>query len=326
MIQVKFLKALISLILLAIIANSAPMSAYAHTIQLANATILAATDVVAEPLLDWIVPASTSEPLKANYDVPLKNHTERACLVYKERPFGINLGWSSACKPNISFVRQSGTWDAVHYGERIAIHVDGHGYLRYKERTFGINLVWSDKPVFEWEIHGGRDVHDGDVVWKNTPFAIYNHVEHDHVIYCERTFGINLRWARDCRHIGDTASHEYHFTVYLQPQPIYQGNIPYVARFPAFGDSNGTLKAVSLPEQYYGELVVRFVKPGRSTAECTDPTAVVDLREGKSLSAQDMQTLFGAATPGLPVVFVACVGKSPFGSVTPVLLNVTWTS
>jgi hypothetical protein len=189
----------VSLALLAIITSSASMSAYAQTIQPASATIHAATDpVAAESARDWIVPAETSEPLKANYHVPLKNRTERDCLVYKERRFGINLGWSSACAPNISFVRQSLTWDEVHYGERLAIYVANHGYLRYRERTYGINLVWSDKPVFEWEIQGSRDVLDGDVVRKNTPFAIYNHVERDHVIYCERSFGINLRWADDC--------------------------------------------------------------------------------------------------------------------------------
>lgn len=99
------------------------------------------------------------------------------------------------------------------------------------------------------------------------------------------------------------------FSVPLTRQPIVQGNIPYLGRFPTSGNlPSGTLRKVSLHSAWPA---LFFVKPGRSTDECDDPEAVVVLAPGTSLTADEMTELYGAATPNLPVVFLACAQATP---------------
>ena len=99
------------------------------------------------------------------------------------------------------------------------------------------------------------------------------------------------------------------YTLSLVRQDIYQGNIPYLGRFPTAGNlPSGTLRKVSLNA---GWPALFFIKPGRSTDECEDPSAVVRLNPGATLTAAEMTELFGAATPALPIVFVACAQATP---------------
>lgn len=94
------------------------------------------------------------------------------------------------------------------------------------------------------------------------------------------------------------------FTVPLTRQTVSEGHIPYLGRFPTAGNlPSGTLREVSLNSAWPA---LFFVKPGRSTAECGDPDAVVLLAPGTSLTATEMTELYGAATPDLPIVFLAC--------------------
>ena len=99
------------------------------------------------------------------------------------------------------------------------------------------------------------------------------------------------------------------FTLELTRQLVVEGHIPYVGRFPTAGNlPSGTLRKVSLHSAWPA---LFFVKPGRSTAECGDPAAVIVLAPGSSLTAAEMTELFGAETPDLPIVFVACAQATP---------------
>ncbi|CAA9241353.1 MAG: hypothetical protein AVDCRST_MAG93-1338 [uncultured Chloroflexia bacterium] len=99
------------------------------------------------------------------------------------------------------------------------------------------------------------------------------------------------------------------YNLYLARQPVYEGHIPYLARFPWADDgSSGTLLGVSLNSAWPG---LHFVKPGWTTAECDNPAAVVRLAPGGSLTAAEMTELFGAETPALPIVFLACAEATP---------------
>ena len=148
---------------------------------------------------DWVIGRSTGEPIPNGSYKKLVNQTIQMCLGYDERPFGINLGWQPCgwIRPNIQFVRQSSTGDQrpLVYGERLAIKVAGHGYLRYGERPLGINLVWSNTPSYEWVIRGGVR---GSTVKTGKPVVLYNRIAADTLIYCKRPIGINLRWTSDC--------------------------------------------------------------------------------------------------------------------------------
>jgi hypothetical protein len=148
---------------------------------------------------DWVLEQLSGQLIPNGSYSKLVNQTNDKCVVYHERKYGINLGWSDcdAIDPNIRFVRKADVAEhsSLKFGERLAMKVIDHGYIRYGQREFGINLVWSDTPVYEWEIRGGTI---GDAVPTGVPVILYNRVGSDSVIYCERPFGINLRWTDDC--------------------------------------------------------------------------------------------------------------------------------
>jgi len=106
----------------------------------------------------------------------------------------------------------------------------------------------------------------------------------------------------------DAAPEDMTFSLGLTRQIVYEGFIPYLGRFPTAGNlPSGTLRKVSLHSAWPALL---FVKPGRSTADCGDPNAVVLLAPGTSLTAAEMTELYGAETPDLPIVFLACLGQA----------------
>jgi Fibronectin type III domain len=147
--------------------------------------------------------------------------------------------------------------------------------------------------------------------------------------YCFRVRAINDDGSSPasneaCATTSGTIEHEVSTTIYLVPQPIVEGVVPFTARFPLLGNSDDLLSKVTLPEQYLGDLIVSFVKPGHTTAQCNDPGSVAMLREGQSLSGDGMRALFGSTMPPLPVQFLACVAKVPSGAISPVALNITY--
>jgi plastocyanin len=114
-------------------------------------------------------------------------------IYYHERDWGINLKWRDwRLGRNVWFKRYVTGGGAIRYGERVAVYVDGGGYLRHAWRPFGITLKWSDYPVYEWEIRGvnalGSTVHYGDVI------ALYNRDRPAFLVYGWQLLGINLVW------------------------------------------------------------------------------------------------------------------------------------
>jgi hypothetical protein len=103
-------------------------------------------------------------------------------------------------------------------------------------------------------------------------------------------------------------------TVTLERQDIVQGFIPYLGRFPAFGVvPSGRLLQIRIPQVGPVDLSFKFVKAGRSTTECNDAGAVVEVAEGQSTTPDQINAIFGASEPGFstqnPLVFTACVGS-----------------
>jgi hypothetical protein len=114
--------------------------------------------------------------------------------------------------------------------------------------------------------------------------------------------------------------------VQLVRQPVWEGPIPYVATFPALGSiPDGRLQWMELPGPDLGNFELRFMKAGRSTAECGNPAAVVTLRPGHCLMASELAALYGSSAPSLPITFVACVGASAASAPDSVLIRVAYT-
>jgi hypothetical protein len=102
-------------------------------------------------------------------------------------------------------------------------------------------------------------------------------------------------------------------TVSLQRQMVWEGFIPYLGRFPAFGVvPPGRLLKIRIPQIGPVDLTVYFVKAGRSTTECNNPNAVVPLNEGQSTTPTQINAIFGQTEPRFsttaPLTFVACIG------------------
>jgi hypothetical protein len=98
----------------------------------------------------------------------------------------------------------------------------------------------------------------------------------------------------------------------LQRQIIIEGPIPYVAEFPLGISPSGRLLKVRNPGIL--NLQIHFVKRFHTTAECNNPSAVVNLSGNQTTTSQQMIELFGVAEPrfaaGSPIRFVACVATT----------------
>lgn len=150
-------------------------------------------------LEEWTIERKIPESvLTAGNTYELKNIPFGHYVIYGEREYGINLVWSTSSHRDMYFAhalnQPQGT--PVLYGEAIAIAVVDGGHLKYQAREYGINLVWTRERVTEWEIRGGTS--GEQIPYANNRFSLYNRVARDHVVYCERPYGINLRWAGDC--------------------------------------------------------------------------------------------------------------------------------
>ncbi|GAC1370827.1 MAG: hypothetical protein NVS2B12_22110 [Ktedonobacteraceae bacterium] len=116
-------------------------------------------------------------------------------------------------------------------------------------------------------------------------------------------------------------------TIELFRQTVFEGSIPYIAKYPSIGFLTGTLKQITIPSPEPGITFVSFVKVNRSTQECGNPDAVVSLRPGESTTPNILAEIFGTVSPSFPVTFVACIGV-PLGQPVPtsVAITITYTS
>jgi Fibronectin type III domain len=110
-------------------------------------------------------------------------------------------------------------------------------------------------------------------------------------------------------------------SVSLQRQPVIAGNIPYRSQFPPLGVGSGRLTQVRFPQTGSADRTLYFVRQGRSTAECNNPSAVVPITEGQTTTPDQLEAIFGQEQPtyevsilvNRPLVFTACInpGTAP---------------
>lgn len=130
-------------------------------------------------------------------------------VVYGRREYGINLNWAkrkqqhdSGAPANFTFSRPSGTGEPIKFGEAVALRERTGGYIYYKSREYGINLEFSRRPVYEWEVQGGRtgtpviarNEGDSPSNISDVVISLYNRKINCYVVYGERKYGINLVW------------------------------------------------------------------------------------------------------------------------------------
>ena len=137
--------------------------------------------------------------VQAGITYSLQNKSLPNVVKYGSRDYGINLIWGP---PNIRqegdirFEPQVGS-GSIKQGQVVAIYLEKGGYLFYKSRKYGINLDFARTPQFEWELRP-NPLEPRDAVQLKKTIGLYNRVVRDYVVYCRRSSGINLGWARDC--------------------------------------------------------------------------------------------------------------------------------
>jgi hypothetical protein len=109
-------------------------------------------------------------------------------------------------EPNFFFRRRYLVTSPIRYGERVAIGIsgvyipgkltNGRAYIQWRQRQYGINLELNpNEPSYEWEVRRGPASGSVPV---GVYVSLFNRATEDYVVYCERSHGINLGWARAC--------------------------------------------------------------------------------------------------------------------------------
>lgn len=115
------------------------------------------------------------------------------------------------------------------------------------------------------------------------------------------------------------------FGVAMQPQPIVSGYRPYLGSIGPIADAEVT--EVSVPARL-GTLHVYFVKPGFSTTDCGNPSAVVHIVDGQSLTPAQITEVFGShpVDIGIPntMNIVTCAGLDSGADLPGFTINVTY--
>lgn len=147
-----------------------------------------------------------SEPLMDGKSFSLYTAEPGQYVVYGRREYGINLVWSRT-RPAVGnftlVLHYHTTKGQIHYAELAALKESTGGYIYYKKREYGINLEFSRTPVYEWTVHGGNagtpvvpgKWGDSATAMSDVRIALYNHTANCYMIYGEREYGINLKWA-----------------------------------------------------------------------------------------------------------------------------------
>jgi hypothetical protein len=241
----------------------------------------------------------------------LFNTKNNSRLGYDNRVFGVDLGWVSD-GGQFQFMRNSGSPNVrdhrrfpIAEGENVAIYnTKTRRYLKFHRRgETKAELEWNRTPVYEWQVHGQS----------GSRFALFNDRVDRYLVHQFKNYGINLGW------LTEGPAPVQMFSVGLAAQPIVQGWVPYLGSFG--GGTQGNLLSVQNASQ---SATLLFVKPGRQTSQCGDPSATVPLAPRASLTADQLKTLYGAATPRLPVTFLACVTTPTPQSISQTFVNITY--
>lgn len=262
----------------------------------------------------WNLNTSAPQASTYNADYGVFSMRNNQFLTGHHRTLGVDLDWGDGKHVTTglrlwSFQRKSGVAGPIMPGERVAmVNNFTHRFLGYGHENFGINLDYTNYPVYDWQ-----------VAVSNGRISLYNTDGGDYVVYGARPFGINLMWLKDlAKQVSGSVPGNRTTTVYLRAQPVISGFIPYLGSFGGgYTSYPGTLQSVTNP---YNGVALSFVKPGHSTTECGNPSAVVPLGPGATMTSAQRIAAFGSSTPTLPVTFLACVTAAP--NVNTVALNI----
>jgi len=263
----------------------------------------------------WEVHHSTE--LKYNVDYMLFNQKKKQQLGYENRKFGndVDLDWVGNLGGLFNFkpktphnVRDHRTLPIPEDTDVAIFNTETKRYLTYKKfDNTQAELEWTRTPAYEWQF---RDQKKETNV---ASFALFNSRVKKYLVVQGKIRGIDLGWFDTSPPVPQS------FSVAMSAQQVIQGWVPYLGSFPAIGTSNGKLLTVQNSSQ---NATLFFVKPGKSTINCGDSNATVGVAPRATMTADQMKTLYGSATPRLPINFLACISTPTPVSTT--YLNITY--
>lgn len=278
---------------------------------LALAAVPAAAQAAPPAAKQWNV----NNANEASYATEYELYNKSTQLGYEKRTLGVDLGWVGHSGGYFEFLRQAPTGTRDHRTGPIPANADVAIYntktrrylIYYKRGDAEAELGWSNTPVYEWQIQdqlasGGR-VH----------FALFNDRVDKYLISQTKNYGINLGW------LNQTPSAPRSFSVAMSAQQITQGWVPYLGSFGQ--NTQGNLLTVQNASQ---SATLLFVKPGKSTNNCSDPNATISVAPRATMTADQMKTLYGSATPRLAINFLACLTTPTSQSISLTFLNITY--
>ncbi|HEX3801220.1 MAG TPA: hypothetical protein VHV75_00110 [Solirubrobacteraceae bacterium] len=255
----------------------------------------------------WGVPKPEANVYGADYQLyNLANGGDKHDLIDHHQTFGADVDFGDGEKVStglrqFSFKRRSRAKGRISPTQSIAIYDNfTHKYLVNEHQRFGVDLDWVANPSYQWHLLPGSVA--GSV-------GLYNTRRGDYLVYGHETFGVDLEWYKEFQNtLGISQYANRTATVTLTEQPVEEGFVPYAAGFGGgVGAANETLQSITNP---LGNAAILFVKPGHGTNDCDQSSAVVTLGPFGTLSGAGLASLYGSATPSLPITFVACVVAS----------------
>jgi hypothetical protein len=147
---------------------------------------------------DWFITdaAPSGNEVIDGHFYRLLNRTLDRKIRYGEQTFGINLKFG--LKEGVTNIRFEKFYapglpreGALRYGDLIAIHVEGGGYLRQAPRQFGIDLVWKSTPDFKWTLYGSRGS-AGAIIRTGDRVEVYSENLDASLVNADQTFGVDL--------------------------------------------------------------------------------------------------------------------------------------
>jgi hypothetical protein len=226
-------------------------------------------------------------------------------LTHANQTFGVDLGWSE----NGALWRiEAQGGPHLMRGQAVALRVWGGGWLKYSNQTWGVDVGLSDTPVYQWYVLGGQP---GSSIAYGSDFALWNSAANAYLVSQHQTWGVSLGWYKQP---GGSTGTVHNASVTMIAQPPVQGYVPFLGYFG--GGAGNTAVLTQGSNSPYGATLF-FIKPGHQSSECGNSSAVITLPPGATMTAAQMQTLYGSATPSLShsIPFLACAATN-YSSVT----------
>jgi hypothetical protein len=251
----------------------------------------------------------------SNTPIRLTNLVQNSALAYKATAPGLKLYWGGT-----GSTVYGGSWtfqqrdpsatvrdhrsSPLANGETVALYNPYQEYLTSRGMRKGMYLSYnksSNTAQLQWKINKGDAVEWSVVIDPATKrMSLYNTRKGDYLVFDQASRLIGWQ----SKQTTQGATHDASVT--MNAQPVTQGFVPFLGYFGGGVGFKSVLTEVRNPSSGSN---LSFVKPGHSTQECGNANAVIGLAPGAALTASQMTTLYGSATPSLNnnrIAFLAC--------------------